>query len=361
MKKIKMVVADEDAFFLQQLTGYLVRTSQSFEVSAFGKRESLDRFVEEETADILLVTEGMRDTCTDACSAGVKCLMVEEDQEPPEGYHTVEKYQKTSALLAEVMALYSTKSGCGDALARGDRSTRVVGVYSPVGGSGKTTLALLLSRELGVSGKKVFYQNWEGLDSTCGMLPPEAKLSLSDVLVSVRGGEKGIGLRVVSGMCSSQEWGFSYINPRESSLELGEITPQEQMELLRQLADLGRFDVMVLDLDSTFSTERLELLTLCDWVITPFLPDAVSMNKLRQYFRESKLRGGLNGLLEKTLFVANRVGPEAMAALERGGVFQTFVPAATLPPSPVLADVSAALRSGGAATWMHGLADQVMR
>lgn len=362
MKKIRIAVADGDPFYLKQLVSLLVKSTQGFEVYSFGKQESLEHFLSGgDPVDILLVSEDMRSGTTDGCSA-VKVLLSEgAAAEPPEGYGSVQKYQKTASLIAEVLLIYGRKSGRGEDFARGDRETRVIGVWSPVGGSGKTTIALLLSQQLGMARKKVFYQNWERVNSTRGILPDEAQIGLSEILVDICGGERSVGLRIVSKMAPPTRLGFSYVAPAESALELDELSLEEQKSFLRTLGELDQFDAVILDFESELSGEKRELLGMCQRLVVPFLPDAVSMNKLMGLFHEASLHMDLAQLLERALFVGNRVSQEAQPYLERLGLFQKCAPVAMLPWSRQIADVRTALLSGEGGGELRLVADMLMK
>ena len=345
MEKINIVIAEKDTFYLNQLANYILKSTQPFEVFTFSRQESLERFLRqgEERVDILLLSEEMLCGAADGCSAGVKIVLTESEQEC-DGYELVKKYQKTSALISEVMLLYGRNAGKKSRLLRGDKETCFVGVWSPAGGSGKTTLALLLARQLGLAKKKVFYLNLERVDSTRDLLPSEARISVSDLLVAAQSKEAGIGLRVLSGMCTPPRLGFSYVNPPESSLEFNEVALEEQEALLEELE--GRFDFVVLDFESELNGEKLELLDQCDWIAMPFAPDALGVGKLLRFFREAALRGELSALSDKILYVANRVGSGGGEYLRQRGVLQACRLAAQLPLCGELANLETAFQSG---------------
>lgn len=362
MKKIAIAVADDDPYYLKQLVGLLVKSTQGFEVYSFGKQESLEHFLADgEPIDILLLSENMRSQATDSCSC-TKILLAEgQDAEAVEGYDAVQKYQKTASLMAEVMLIYGKKSGNEAEFVRGDSETRMIGVWSPIGGSGKTAIALALAQQLGMVHKKVFYQNWERVNSTRGILPDEAQLGLSDVLVDIHGGERGVGLRIVSKMAPPTRLGFSYLAPAESALELDELSLEEQKSFVRTLGEMNQFDAVILDFESELSAEKRELLGMCQHLVVPFLTDALSVNKLMGFFYEAGLHMDLANLLGRAIFVGNRFSLEAQPYLEELGLFQKCSPAAMLPWSRQMADVRTALLTGECGGELRLVADMLMK
>lgn len=345
MEKICIVIADSDEFYLNQLANFIMKEPQPFEVFTFSIRASLERFLErgEETVDILLLSEEMRCGVLDRCAAGVKILLSESEEEA-EGYGVVKKYQKTASLFSEAMLLYAKSVGKMNRLMRENKETILIGVWSPNGGSGKTTLALLLARQLGAARKKVFYLNYERMDSTRDLLPREAQISVSDLLVAVRAKEEGIGLSVLSKMCTPPRLGFSYVNPPESSLEFNEVTPEEQAALLEELE--GRFDFVIADFESELNADKLELLYLCDHIVIPFTPDALGVAKLQRFFDETSLRREASPLAGKALYVVNKMIPNGEDYLQKKGVYQRCQPKAVVPLCGEMANLETTLQSG---------------
>lgn len=359
MEKIYIIIAEKDSFYLSQLANYILKSPQPFEVFTFSRQESLERFLRqgEERIDILLLSEEMRSATSDNCQAVVKILLSESEREI-EGYGCVKKYQKTSSLINEAMLLYGKSAGRLSRVLRGDKEACFIGVWSPAGGSGKTTLALLLAHQLGLLRRKVFYLNYERVDSSRSLLAPDAGISVSDLLVSTQSKETGIGLSVSSRMCTPPKLGFSYVNPPESSLEFNEVTLEEQTLLLEELE--GQFDFIVLDFESELNSEKLELLHLCDYIAVPFAPDALGVGKLLRFFQESRLREELAALAGKMLYVANKLGPGGEEYLRQRGVFQNCRPAAQLPLSGELANLETALPGGyDTSALLAGLLEQV--
>lgn len=349
MSKINLVIADEEELYLKQLTNYFVKSTKAFEVYSFSKKDSLERFITTEKVDILMLSEELKSAAADGCAAEIKLLLSEDGEDRCEGYETIEKYQKTSDLYHAVMLAYGKKSGKADSLVQGDRKTKLLAVYSPVGGCGKTTLSLLLANQLAKQGQTVFYQNYEHINSTAGILPPSANVSLSDLLVAVRSGEKGIGLRLFSQKYTEPQYGFSYVNPPDSSLELNEVTLEEQLQLLQEIIRLGQFDAVVLDLDGELNADKLRLLQLCDKVIVPFTAQQLSVNKLLQLFREISIREELADLEERMLLVVNMANAYAEAYLRESGVSEKHEVAMMIPASEQAADIAGLLRADSAA------------
>lgn len=346
MKQLRVLVADEDPFFLKQLTGFLMRAPEGFDVCSFTTAESLDRFLQDGgQAHILLLSEELRPAVTQAHRVPARILLVERGGGEAEGFVCLRKYQRVSELVDAVMLAYDAVSGGADHLTHGEKRTRIIGVWSPVGGCGKTTLALLLARQMALDGKRAFYQCCEHVDSTRSLLPQDGKIGLSELLVSIHSGEAAAGLVMSSRACTPPELGFSYVNAADSALELGELPAEERAALFTALAGTGRFDALFLDFDTELNGDKLELLTLCDRVLIPFLPDRLGLGKLAELPREGKLRPQLERVLSRAVFAANKITPGAEGYLQSHPACAAIGEFERLPLSGQIANLDTALRA----------------
>lgn len=365
MKDIRLVIADDDSAYLQQLTRCILQADYGLEVYSFAKVESLERFLQENQSgevEIIAVSDSMRSPAVDSAS-GVKILLSEGEQdEGCEGYLSVNKYQKFSNVISEILIAYGKVTGRSARVGGGTHQSKVIGVYSPVGGSGKTTVALMLAYQLGLRQKKVFYQNYERLNSSLRVLPKGAQIGLSDVMVAVHGKESGIGLLLQTKMYTSPEWHFSYVGPLDSALDLNELSGEEQCSFLRELASANAFDAVVLDFESELNATNFDLLQLCDWLVVPFLPDSMGLGKLELLFHEMELHEELRSLRERMIFVGNKMTPQATAYLQQQKIYGQCAPQAMLPLSEQHANLSAAVQQGqNVGIGLTGVVDTLLR
>ena len=333
MKRIRVVVADNDSQYLDMLDQYLQDVwEQESAVSSFSEAERLASFLStlsSDGIDVLLLSEGMSRSIQETMGAdayqalkAVKIILSEQKemkdgvcQDWPEadGFQIANKYQKMSALCGAVWQAYGKATGQTEKVFKGDHATKFIGVYSPVGGSGKTILSLMLAQALAYSQKQVFYLNCETIDSTSGILPvKEDSVSVSDLL------ESGENLgSLLSPQYAAPEAGFSYVKPLISSLEWNELREEERDDFFYRLQAISRFDYVVLDFDSDLSAEKTAMLKYCDQIVMPFLADAVSVNKMRRFFYELRRNRELNFLNKKIIYIGNRIGNNSRHCLTK--------------------------------------------
>lgn len=339
MGKIHLIIADTDGLYLSRLANYFIEKDSGFEVAAFTDPDSLQQYLKNPDApvELLACSGGFLDSAVLDADIPVKVLFTEEKSQTAQGAFPVFKYQKTENLVNTLRMVYAESTGRTDVMTAGDRRTRLTGIYSPAGGSGKTTIAIALARELSLRGRKVFYFDCERILSTGLLLPQGDGAGLSDIFLSLKTKGAHIGVKLLSARMIEPHTKISYFSMPESCLECNELNASEWRRLFLSLAELSEYDDILIDWDSELSAERIELLHMCDQLLTPFLPDRLGQAKMQAFVREMDIRAELTDLRRKICYIANKV----LAAGDLNG-FPAAVQAA-VPFSPAYADIQTLL------------------
>lgn len=131
--------------------------------------------------DVIAVSEDMQDEVIMAAKKTTKSLLSDGAFCDFGEFKSVNKYQKAEKLINEILMAYAEKTGWVEAVSNGDRKTRLLGFYSSVGGSGKTTLAVSAAYVLAARGRRVFYLNAEKINSMAALFNQAADGSMSYV------------------------------------------------------------------------------------------------------------------------------------------------------------------------------------
>lgn len=338
MAKINIAIADSDELYLQQLTNYLIKNAGNFEVCSFTAKEALATYLADKgnKVDIIAFSEDLADECIAEANIPAKIVLTDGSFSSLTEYDSVNKYQKTDKFMSDLLLVFAEKSGRVEAVSLGDKETEIVGVYSPVGGAGKTTLALGTSYTLATQGKKVFYLNAEKINSTVDVLNKAASGSLSDLYLTLKTKGANVGLRIMANKFTDTECGISYINPAESSLEINELTADEFERLIDEFEKLGEFDVVVIDFDSDFSKEKIALLNKCDRIIVPFTDEAFSVTKIKLFVKELGMYDELTDIKNKSVFVRNKALGQNDVVPSDNNFIETK---ASISVSPIFSDI----------------------
>ena len=198
-------------------------------------------------------------------------------------------------------------------------------------------------------GKRVFYLNAEKLNSTYTVLNGANDGNLSDLYLTVKTKGANIGLRIIANKYTDLNTNISYINPAESSLEINELTLDEFKKLLGEFEHLGEFDVVIVDFDSEFNKDKIEILKCTDKIIVPFTTDSIAMAKIGLYIKELGMYDELTEILDKSVFALNKSNAQSISALQSSGVLGNCEVTANIALSPVFADLKNVLNSGNMA------------
>ena len=287
-----------------------------FEICAFTDRERLRQSLERRPAEILLIAEKDADGEMENLPAGQIILLGErpadgghtsgglrdEGQDGADGIPKVSKYQASSAILREVMEVYSRADS--DSV-RSENGTllkpkmKAIGIFSPVGRSGKTALAMTLGRFIARK-KPAVLINMETCPGLTGLLHTDPSRSISDVIYYIRQGEKNLMARILPLIREFR--GLGYLPPFESAAELFGVTPEEWRILFAAFRTDSTYEALVLDMGE-IPLLMPELLEECDVIYMPYpgndMPAEAKTAEFAKLLRASafaKVRGRIRRL-----------------------------------------------------------------
>ena len=143
------------------------------------------------------------------------------------------------------------------------QGTKVITIYSPIGGIGKTTVAVGLSAALSKNYKKVFYVCTESLQTF--------QFLLSNKQYEQFGFEKQL---VAQSECISSSINtfvrnetFDYIPPFRQALSSLNIKMSNYLNLIEQIKEAGIYDFIVVDTSSDLTEEKSKLMGLSNNII----------------------------------------------------------------------------------------------
>ena len=342
MAKINIVIGDTDELYLNSIVNYIIEHNSSFDVQSFTIKESMLKYIENRSnkIDIIAISDGMTDEKVLQSNIPAKVFLSDGSYFDDNNYEVVNKYQKAEAFLNQILMIYAEKTGRADVVIDGGKSTSVIGFYSPVGGCGKTTLALASAVVLAKKGKRVIYLNLEKINSAAGIVNGAQTGTMSDIYLAKKTKGANVGLRIIANKQILPVLGFNYINPAESSLEINELSSEEIVSLIQDFKQLGEFDYVFADFDGELSNEKITELGVCDKIVAPFSPEQTAVNKMMSFARELSMHEELADLANKIIVILNKATP---------GVNMPQVPehdiAAVVQFSPILSDIRSGLSS----------------
>ena len=291
-----LAVCDVEVEYAYNFMEYLNRKkSLPFEVQAFTGPEVLCEFAREHPIEILLISDKAVTEQVRKLDVG-KLIILSEGVHSPEldQYPSVYKYQASDAVIREVMDCYGAEKLALEDVKLMKRAVSVIGVYSPVGRSQKTSFALTLGQILAKE-RTVLYLNMENYSGFEELLGEEYERNLSDLLYFARQENTNL-VHKIQGMVRSLQ-NMDYIPPAIGPMDIQEAGLREWTAVLEQIVQNSAYETVILDLGDGVS-DLFQILDLCDQIYMPVRGDAFSAAKIHQF--ESLLRiWDFTGVLEK--------------------------------------------------------------
>ena len=314
-QKIFAIRDMEEAYALRMAEYMLEKIRIPYALHLFTKVEELERFLEQEKIEILLIAESALELLRmEYVSRQVAQVFVLQENDMREGGGQDNDKQKQDGREREDTTLYISKfqsperivsiliesaKGLADWPAAGTQiqeDVKLIGVYSPIKRCLQTSFALTMGQILAKE-HKVLYFNFENYSGFGKMLGREFGTDVSDVLYYFRCDQEKLALHLPAIIQNIN--GLDYIPPMQSQMQLWETEGGQWLELCRKIAQIGEYDYIILDLDDGMSG-LFDLLRECYKIYTITREDSFAVAKLNQYEQILKFHE-LEDIVDKTV------------------------------------------------------------
>jgi MinD-like ATPase involved in chromosome partitioning or flagellar assembly len=300
MGKLNLVVADTDEAYVENIVNYFMTNhSQRFQISSFTKHEFLYDFLSElRKIDVLLVSPEMYTESLP--KEGITEIFILTSGELPENYkglNHIDKNQIGDGFVKKIADRYPEDEDSAVEVpiieepvlveqAIKDRKTKVIAIYSPLGGVGKTTIAVSSSIYCGKKGLNVFYLNFESFQSTPLFFNCKNEKSYSKLLQYVKDKRDDLHQMIEASKQVDADHNVYYLSPPESILDILEAEPKDFRRLINEFKSMGMYDIVIVDMSSELSDRNIALLEACDQVVLVLAQDAISNIKAESFSQQ---------------------------------------------------------------------------
>jgi cellulose biosynthesis protein BcsQ len=293
MSRLNLIIADSDEVYLESLSNALINNySKRFKINIFTNEEALIKFLDSSdfAVDILLISA---DLCTKIKNSDrINTLILLTGGRLPvgmQGQFAINRYQHIDMIVNEIIGYYSEKNRSEVFFTSEKGKSKVIGVYSPSGGSGKTSLSLCSSIYCAGKGLTVFYLNLENFNSSCPFFKKAGEHNLSKMIYYLKEDNLNITLKIEAIKCVDPVNKVHYFNPPDCSSELNELNPGEISRLIQALRKMDKYDVIFIDMRVGIDKNNKTLLELCDEVFLIYTQEYYSILKLKSFFTELEI------------------------------------------------------------------------
>ena len=284
---ISIAIVDNNRLYLERLVEVL-QEYEDLSVSIYTNSELLEKSLEVKKYDSVLFNP---DICDEKIRfSNVKlpiCLYSNEEKNAVlySEYNKVIKYQRISKLYKDIIKLYADKAGDIPDFDNIHRS-KVVAVYSPIGGSGKTTVALAMASMISSLGENVLYLNAEQLDSSSCL--NEHTVDEDGITILLEALEENINFELkLKGIVKKGIDGFSYIEGFERIVDYNSVSNEEAEAVLEKIIRYGNYGVVIVDMGSCLNEIGKAVFEKADRIIIVEKPGDVSMKKIEMFSKQA--------------------------------------------------------------------------
>ncbi len=347
MGRLSLIIADNDKEYLANFEKFLlINYPQRFELFSFFSAEKLSDFLTHvRSVDILLISRRIYESGMNTAKAKLVLFLSEnspagapkaerqsigggrqsekdgrQSADASDSFETVYRYQHMDKLVSEIIRLFSDRS-LKNVSVSGHGNTRIVGVLSPSGGAGSSSIAAGCSILCAGKGIKSFYLNMEAIPSTDLFFCGDCSQTFSNVIYYLKGKCGNLQLRLEGAKCIDTKSGVHYFKPPENVRELSELTDHEVATLVSELKRSAFYRYIFIDLSAGLNAVNSTILQLSDAILLVLAPDRRTMMKL------TNLKAGLDFLEHKSgTGLTDRIIPVLNRADAKSGHFMHQIP-----------------------------------
>lgn len=298
MSKLTVIIADEDENYLYPIEiKFLEEIGDVAEIITITDRDYFDEYFGiPRKVDVLIIDKMFYKDYLSKHDIN-KIFILNETLEEI-GDNEIYKYTSVKDIYDEVIG----NVNLSEEIVNEKTHTDVIVFYSPAGGTGVTTLSLVLAKAIANKHKKVLYLSTENLQSMAAY--EDIKEDMSKLL------EKAITIQsydihtIVNNEVIVRQ-GVSYIPPMKQATTVLGIKDENYLNLISKMKEVNLYDYIVVDTDSVLTQSKCAMMALADKVVLVVAQNEGAVKKT-DIFLENIDCSDLN----KFLFVCNKYRTE---------------------------------------------------
>lgn len=285
-----LVICDQEERYAAALAGFFMKTQKlALGVHVCNSVAQALNLQEESPIDILLIGSGYPIEDRKKVKAGSVFVLAQSEDAAHEMHEKlINKYQSGEAIIEAVIeqCMQSGESERFFLRTAKKQKVRIIGIFSPVHRSKKTSYALSLGKELART-YNVLYLNLEIYGGIGGHFPKTGQ-TIADALYYSRQEKKRLRA-ALAGMVKHMGQ-LDCLLPMRMSEDLKAVEIDEWTDFVEQVADQSIYEVLILDIDEGIRGVY-ELLRMCTEVHVAVIKEEAAKAKLFQFEEELHLMG----------------------------------------------------------------------
>lgn len=311
MGKIMIGILDGNQSYSKRLSNYIINNYEGkYTASYYSSFDNVKKYLDKGlNIDIILINEELYDENLQCEEVTTFAILTNEKVEDVNGIKAINKYQPANKIVSELLNCLAESSDKKFILNRENKKTKVAAVYSPIGGSGKTSIALGNAVYYSKLGKKVLYINLENQESMSAFLEVDKVDNLSELLYFIKEGNSNLRVKMDVVRKVDENTGVQYISPFNSCLDKIQLQCEDIRMLLEELRKLEEYDYIIIDLDSNIDKNTITIFEEVDQIIVIGTEETIAVRKIENFSKELTRMSEIYNMEyidEKILFISNK-------------------------------------------------------
>ncbi|MBQ7774491.1 MAG: AAA family ATPase [Lachnospiraceae bacterium] len=287
---ISIAIADINRNYLERLVEVL-QEYEDLSVSIFTNAERLEEALQAKHYDIVLFDPDICDKKMSFYNTKMSVCLYSDEARNAQLYpecNKVLKYQRISRIYKDIVKAYADKVGNWADFDK-SQNTRLVAVYSPIGGSGKTTIALAIASKLTALGKTVLFLSMEQLDSTaCVNAHTEEEDGITMLLQAVV--ENSNFELKLKGSTKKGFNGIYYVEGFERIVDYNTVDKEEMYSVVDKIRKSGSYDVVIVDMGSCYDAMCQAVFEQADNILIVERAGELPARKMEMFAQQAMVR-----------------------------------------------------------------------
>ncbi|MEG1752872.1 MAG: AAA family ATPase [Christensenella sp.] len=276
-----------------------IKDDGNFIVAVYTNKEAMLSALSSKKYDVILCDKTMAD---ESMLSAVVCAQLSDPEDNlscvQQGFIAVNMYQNVQKTMRIIREVYAEKTP--QKISFNDKKVKVVTVYSPAGGTGKTTCAIAMALSANAESVRALYVSFESISSLSTFTKCEGERGLSEIFgkldTNINFSEK------LKSLLKSSD-GLNYFDSFDNYRDLMEIEQVNIQQFLDIVASTDICDVIIIDMDSSFSNLTTNIIDKSDKVVVVYDESACAKAKLETFLAKASFTTNLEG---KLCLVANK-------------------------------------------------------
>lgn len=305
MKKIKIIIADNNKDYSQRLFSALERKYSNLDLTladdiVFGN------LIQKRIYDIALIDVSVYSDEINLKNVKLPLVLLDEDiDESIELANKIGKYilkyQHIETMYKKIIGYFS-EIGSGQTLNAENACSQVICCYSPAGGVGKTVISCSIAETIANRGNRVLYLNFEDVASYGLLLGAGAGKGLDEIIYQL---DKGINMPMkIRSLIKKSKSGVLYFDMFTNIMDVTEITSEKMSVLIDVIMTSDICEYIVIDMDMALKGINSVIMDKADKIIFIETPDSICKEKMKRLY---SCRGMFDEYFSKAAVVQNKV------------------------------------------------------